>query len=172
MTKSKSEYRYENVWQKVSEELVAEILAFWTAESALPAKQDAAERAMQTVMVMRAKDGTIAAISTAVLKIIPRLGQPLYYYRTFCAAAHRGRHTMIDMLGRAQDALFEYNRGKAEPDAIGVILELESAMLSGHYDEAHNTATGYVFIGRSPRGFNLFVRYFSGFRLKAPQRAS
>lgn len=167
MTKTKSEYRYENVWQKVNEQLAAEIEAFWKAESALPADEEPGKRARQAVLLMRDADGAIAAISTATVKRIPRLQQPLYYYRTFCAEKHRGRRTMLDMLGHCQDALREYNTGMDNPEAIGMLIELESAMLAGRYDEAQNTETGFTFIGQSPRGFNLFVRYFPGFKLQA-----
>lgn len=172
MTKTKKEYQYENVWQKVNEQLTAEIVAFWRAESALPADEDAGNRARQVVVVMRDADGAIAAISTAVIKRIPRLLQPLYYYRTFCAEKHRGRRTMLDMLSHCQDALREYNNGLNNPEAIGMLIELESSMLAGRYDEAQNTETGFSFIGQSPRGFNLFVRYFPGFKLQARPKAA
>lgn len=169
MAKTKSEYRYQNVWQNVSEELSTEIVAFWKAESALPAGEDGSARAKQAVTVLRDADGSIAAISTVAIKRIPRLQQPLYYYRTFCAEQHRGRKTMLDMLGSCQDTLKAYCATQETPEAIGMLIELESSMLSGRYDEAQNTETGFCFIGKSPRGNNLFVRYFPGFKLQTPQ---
>lgn len=169
MAKTKSEYRYQNVWQNVSEELSTEIVAFWKSESALPAEEDGTERAKQAVTVMRDADGAIAAISTVVIKRIPRLQQPLYYYRSFCAERHRGRRTMLDMLGNSQDTLRAFCAAQEPPEAIGMLIELESPMLSGRYDEAQNTETGFSFIGKSPRGNNLFVRYFPGFKLQAPR---
>ena len=172
MAKSKSPYRFENTWQKVNQQLAAEILAFWTAESALPPDEDPDVRARQVVVLMRDADGAIAAVSTAVIKRIPRLQQPLYYYLTYYAEKHRGRRTMLDMLEHCRQALNEYNSGPAVPEPIGILLELESPMLAGRYDEAQNTETGFSFIGQSPRGFNLFVRYFPGFKLQAPQRGA
>jgi hypothetical protein len=171
MSKTKSEYRYENVWQKVDQPLSSEIVAFWKTESALPADEDPDKRAKQVAVVMRDGDGAIAAISTVAIKRIPRLQQPLYYYRTFCAEKHRGHRTMLDMLSHCQDALRKYNTGLDTPEAIGMLIELESKMLAGRYDEAQNTETGFSFIGQSPRGFNLFVRYFPGFKLQ-PQAPS
>lgn len=166
MSKTKSEYQFENVWQKVSEQLSTEIVAFWKAESALPADEDPDKRAKQVAVVMRDGDGAIAAISTVAIKRIPRLQQPLYYYRTFCAEKYRGQHTMLDMLSHCQASLLKYNTELDTPEAIGMLIELESKMLAGRYDEAQNTETGFSFIGQSPRGFNLFVRYFPGFRLQ------
>lgn len=169
MTKSKSPYRFENTWQNVNERLCAEIVAFWKAESALPADEDGTERAKQAVTVMRDADGSIAAISTVIIKRIPRLQQPLYYYRTFCAERHRGRRTMLDMLSHSQDTLRAFCAAQETPEAIGMLLELENPMLSARYDEAQNTETGFCFIGKSPRGNNLLVRYFPGFKLQAPR---
>lgn len=166
MSKTKSEYSFESVWQKVDEQLSTEIVTFWKAESALPADEDAGKRAKQAVVVMRDGDGAIAAISTVTIKRIPRLLQPLYYYRTFCAEKHRGRHTMLDILSQCYEILKEYNTNLESPEAIGMLLELESKMLAGRYDEAQSTETGFTFIGQSLRGFNLFVRYFPGFKLQ------
>ena len=83
MAKTKSEYRYQNVWQNVSEELSAEIVAFWKAESALPAGEDGSARAKQAVTVMRDADGAIAAISISgpsqlmPLETLTRMGREL-----------------------------------------------------------------------------------------------
>lgn len=163
----KHQYRYQNVWRAVDDALCSDIQAFWKAENALPRDEDADTRAKQAVLVMRDEQGRIAAVSTAVSRRVPRLQQHMYYYRTYCAAPHRGQHTMLEILRQSQQALNEYNLGLDKPEAIGVLLELENPMLSGRYTEAHNSEMGYTFIGTSPRGFNLFVRYFPGFRLQA-----
>ena len=164
---AKHQYRYQNVWQAVDDALSREIQAFWAAENALPRNEDADARAKQAVVVMRDEQGLIAAVSTALCRRVPRLQQNLYYYRTYCAEPHRGQHTMLEILGHSQQALNDYNLGLQTPEAIGVLLELENSMLSGRYTEAHNSQMGYTFIGVSPRGFNLFVRYFPGFKLQA-----
>ena len=169
MAKSKSPYRFDDVWHKVDDALAEDILAFWRAEAALPAGEDGSVRVKQAVTVMRDADGAIAAISTVIIKRIPRLQQPLYYYRTFCAERHRGRRTMLDMLGHSHDTLRAFCAAQETPEAIGMLIELESPMLSGRYDEAQNTETGFCFIGKSQRGNNLFVRYFPGFKLQAPR---
>lgn len=160
-------YQYQSVWRAVDDALCSEIQAFWQAENALPGDEDASARARQAVVVMRDEQGRIAAVSTALRRRVPRLQQHMYYYRTYCAAPHRGRHTMLEILGHSQQALNEYNLGLETPEAIGVLLELENPMLSGRYTEAHNSEMGYTFIGTSQRGFNLFVRYFPGFKLQA-----
>ncbi len=163
-------YEYQNVWKHITPELAEEITAFWIAEKALPksAKPDA--RAQQVVVVMRDDQGAIAAVSSAVARVVPRLRQVLYYYRTFCGAAHRGNKTSIPMMQATQKALMEYNLGLPKPEAIGVIIEIENTMIAGHYTEAFWPQTGFSFIGYSPRGLPLRVHYFPGFKLQPPVR--
>ena len=163
-------YEYQNVWKHITPELAEEITAFWIAEKALPksAKPDA--RAQQVVVVMRDDGGAIAAVSSALPRVVPRLRQVLYYYRTFCGAAHRGNKTSTPMMQATQKALLEYNLGLPKPEAIGVIIEIENAMIAGHYTEAFWPQTGFSFIGYSPRGLPLRVHYFPGFKLQPPVR--
>ncbi len=172
MAKTKSEYRYQNVWQKVSEELSAEIVAFWKAESALPANGNPVNRAQQTVVVMRGKGGEIAAISTAILQTIPRLRQPMYYYRTFCAEKHRNNNTSIPIMLESQKALHEFNLGLEKPESIGILIEIENELISTHYSQAFWPPTQFSFIGYSQRGMVLRAHYFPDFRLQAPSNGA
>ena len=55
-----------------------------------------------------------------------------------------------------------------EPESLGVLIELESALLASHYTQAHVAAADSTFIGYSPRGLQLRVSYFEGARLFAP----
>jgi len=163
-------YEYQNVWKQISPELAEEITAFWIAEKALPknAKPDA--RAQQVAVVMRDDQGAIAAVSSAIARVVPRLRQVLYYYRTFCGAAHRGNKTSTPMMQATQKALMDYNLGLPKPEAIGVLIEIENTMIAGHYTEAFWPQTGFSFIGYSPRGLPLRVHYFPGFKLQPPVR--
>ncbi len=159
-------YRFESVWQNVSPELQQEILAFWVNNGAVSAADELAARAKQAIIVMRAEDGGIAAVSTAVLEIIPRLQQPLYYYRTFCAVAHRGNGTSMGMMKASQTALHQYNLMLPEPESIGIHIELENALMAKQYPTAHWAQTRFNFIGYSPSGHVVRAYYFPGFTLK------
>jgi hypothetical protein len=161
-------YQYQTVWKNVSPELAAEITGFWTGEEALPKGSDPGERAQQVAVIMRDGSGAIAALSSAVPGVVPRLRQVLYGYRTLCAAAHRGNHTSLAMLQLSQKALLEYNQGLPQPEAIGIYMEIESRMIAEHYDEAFWPRTGFSFIGYSPRGLVLRAYYFPGFKLQPP----
>ncbi|HWS40756.1 MAG TPA: hypothetical protein VN247_05645, partial [Arenimonas sp.] len=82
-------YQYQNVWKNHTPELIAEISEFWTKEKALTEDSQPINRAQQVVIVMRDDNNAIAGVSTAIVKVIPRLRQQLYQYRYFCAEKHR-----------------------------------------------------------------------------------
>jgi hypothetical protein len=163
-------YKYQNVWKKITPELITEITEFWAKENALPKEAQPAKRAEQVVAIMRDKNNELAAVSTAIAKVVPRLRQTLYYYRTFCAEKHRLQNTSTGMLQASQKALLEYNQGKEKPDAIGIIIEIENKKIHDRFNEATWTNTSFSFIGYSPRGLPLRVYYFPGFKLQAPAR--
>jgi hypothetical protein len=162
------EFQYQPVWKKITPELIQEIIAFWTAENALPKHEKPEARAQQAVVVMRDTEGKLAAVCTATVRITPRLRQPLYYYRTFCAKAYRGHHTVQPMVQQAKQTLLAYNQGLQPPEAIGLMLELESSQLVSQYVQAHHAATDFTFVGYSQREFPIFVHYFAGFNLQPP----
>ncbi len=159
-------FTYDAVWKKISPALSDEIIAFWRAENALPGHDDLAKRAQQVVVVMRDEQGKIAAVSTAILDVIPRLQQPLYYYRTFCAEAHRNNRTSIPMMKASQQALLAYNLALQSPESIGLHIEIENDFISSHYNMAFWPQTGFSFIGYSPRGLVVRAYYFPNVALK------
>lgn len=161
-------YRYESVWKSITPEIKQEIIAFWSAEGALPAHENPELRAQQAVVLMRSQDGTIAAVCTCGLRIIPRLRQPLYYYRTFCAQKHRGNHTIVAMLMVAKSTLYEYNKKLNSPESIGIFIELESAQLAKRPLPAYHAQTEFGFLGYSQNQHPIYVHYFHDFQLKPP----
>jgi hypothetical protein len=161
-------FTYEDIWQKITPELAQEIIAFWTEEKALPKVEKPEDRAQQAVIAMRDEQGKIAAVSTAVNRVSPRLRQPLYYYRTFCAEKYRGKNTSIPMMKASQQALLDYNLKLAKPESIGILIEIENNLIASHYNEAFWPPTGFSFIGYSQRGLVLRAYYFPGFLLMKP----
>lgn len=161
-----ADYCFAAVWQCTTPELRQEIADFWLRNGALSSAEKAHQRASQAIITMRESNGVLAAVSSAVLSVIPRLQQPLYYYRTFCAEAHRGNGTSIAMMKASQQALHDYNLGLPEPEAIGMHIEVENDMIAKHYPQAHWPQTGFRFIGYSPQGHVVRAYYFPGFALK------
>lgn len=161
-------FKFDAVWKKITPQLSQEIIEFWAAENALPKTEKPELRAQQALIVMRDEQGKLAAVCTAVLRVTPRLRQPLYYYRTFCAEKYRGKNTSIQMMQASQKTLLDYNLGLEKPEAIGIFIEIENQMIDGHYNAAFWPQTGFSFIGYSPRGLTLRAHYFPGFVLMKP----
>ena len=161
-------YRFDTVWNACTPALSEEIIAFWTSENALPAEDDPAERTGQTVVVARDRDGRIAGTCTAYLRVVPRLGQPMYYFRMFFSGSHRRKYSIIPMMKEAQKALSAYNSGLPVPESLGVVMEVENANLRRH--TAPSWPLGFNFIGYSPRSLPLYAYYFPDAKLFPPAK--
>ena len=157
------------VWKKVTPELEAELVQFWTSNNAIGAETDAAKRAKQVVCIARDENGALVGASTAHPRIVPRLRQPMYYYRNFVAEAARGQQLAPQFLEQSKQALQAYNLGLSKPLCLGIIIELENKGLAAHRNEAQ-WKEGFTFIGYSPKGLTLRVWYFEGVKLFAPVR--
>ncbi|TWI01695.1 hypothetical protein IP90_02254 [Luteimonas cucumeris] len=156
------------VWKQVTAELKTELLAFWKHNHAIGDPTRAEARANEAVCIARGGDGALCAVSTAVIRVLPRLRQPMYYYRLFFSTAVRGQDQVIPFYNRAREVLQAYNASLPAPESLGVLLELESGYLGAYYKQAYVPEADSTFIGYSPRGLQLRVSYFEGARLMAP----
>lgn len=161
------DYNYETVWNDHTPDLIKEIIAFWTAENALPADEIPLNRAKQSVVVTRDSDGRIVGTSTVQARIVPRLAQTMYYYRMYSNAEHRGQRTGYAMLEKTQAVLEAFTKAQAVPSALGIILEVENKTYSGRYPQAA-WPMNFNFIGYSPRNLPLYAYYFAEAKLLPP----
>ncbi|MEO6966979.1 MAG: hypothetical protein ABI132_00755 [Rhodanobacteraceae bacterium] len=161
-------YRYITDWHQLDPKDADAIRAFWKREQANVEGDEAIRRLQQVTAHVLDENDEIAAVSTAIPKIIPRLGQPMYYYRCFVGNAWRSGRLVRPMLRHAQSVLEGYARERDFP-CIGVLLELENAGFTGSMQWAHWKTTGFTYIGKSIRGLDLRVWYFPGARLKTPE---
>ncbi|HEX5757359.1 MAG TPA: hypothetical protein VFY12_13550 [Arenimonas sp.] len=162
--------RFESVWQNVSPALQQEIVDFWIAENALRDPEAARRRARQAVCIARGSDGQLAGLCSVEARVVPRLRQRLYYYRTYVGAAHRGSKLIYPMLLQARQLLQDYNRQLPEPECIGILIEFENKSLGQHFPIAFDDTSKFGFIGYSPRGLDLRVSYFDGVQLQPPEK--
>lgn len=153
------------VWKQVSAELTAELIALWGRSQAIPDPDRAVHRARQAVCVARDQSGAICGVGTAIIRVLPRLRQPLYYYRQFFAPEFRGQKQAVPFLNEARRVLEEYNDSLSAPESLGMLLELENQQLVARYERAYEPAADSTFIGYSPRGLQLRVSYFKNARL-------
>ena len=85
------------VWKALTPELSAELVAFWNDQNAIRNAAEAGRRSEQVVCIARDAEGALCGVATAIVKVLPRLRQPMYYYRqeienATIAAAYRRAH--------------------------------------------------------------------------------
>lgn len=156
------------VWKQVTPQLGEELMAFWRSNKAIVDDSAAATRATQAVCIARDEAGAICGVGTAVIKVLPRLRQPMYYYRQFFAKAMRGRSQLIPFYLQARQTLQAYNASLDKPESLGVLIETENSKLSSAYNHAYEPSFAATFIGYSPRGTHMYVSYFDGAVLRPP----
>jgi hypothetical protein len=155
------------VWKQATPELKEELVSMWQRNQAMRDPAAAATRAEQAVCVGRDGNGALCGVGTAVLRVLPRLRQPMYYYRQFFTVEVRGQKQTRPFFEAARETLQAYNAGLAAPESIGLLLELENPQLAARYNMAQGLQT--TFIGYSPRGLQLRVSYFEGATLLKPK---
>jgi hypothetical protein len=155
------------VWKDVGPDLSRELIEMWGRTRAIASTPDTVSRSSQAVCIGRNGDGTILAVATAVLYVLPRLQEPMYYYRQYFDPALRGQGQTIRFFNRARQVLANYNAALPTPESIGVLVELENPWLAAHYARAHIDEADSTFIGYSPRGLQMRVSYFEGACLTA-----
>jgi hypothetical protein len=156
------------VWKKVNAKLSAELIDLWGRSQVLPDHARAAQRAREAVCIVRDQSGAVCGVGTAVIRVLPRLRQPLYYYRQFFAPELRGQRRAVPFLNEARRLLEDYNESLAAPESIGMLLELENQQLVTRYERAYEPEADSTFIGYSPGGLQLRVSYFKNARLLQP----
>jgi len=148
------------VWKQVTPELEAELLQFWERNHAIGDADRARQRAAQAVCIARDGDGVLCAVSTAVVRVLPLIGEPLYYFRLFFAKSVRGQGQVMPMFNRARAVLQDYSAALPRPESIGMLVELESRHLSAEHRRAYVDEGESFFVGYSLRGLQLRVSYF------------
>ena len=156
------------VWKQVTPDLAQELMAFWQASKAVVEPGAAATRALQAVCVARDGNGALCGVATAVVKALPRLRQPTYYYRQFFAKALRGQHQELAFFQFAKRVLQDYNAALPKAESLGILLEIENAKIAAAYRRAHEPGFEATFIGYSPRGLQLRASYFDDAELLPP----
>ena len=152
-------------WQAESTEHDAKVTEFWKAEGALANDVKADERLRQVILHAETADGEVAAVSTAIPMTLPRLGQPMYYFRCFIGKKWRKTRLVFRVLNRSSEILEAYAREHKFP-CVGVLLELENTRFAETLQQPIWPTSKFVYIGKSQRNLDLRVRYFKGARLK------
>ena len=160
-----STFTLTTVWPEITDQDSLDLMAFWKDEGAIPDETQAKARLKQVVMLARDADGAIAGVCTALPMKPPQLGQPMYFWRAFIAPKWRTSRLIYSLLMDSFDVLEASARERDFP-CIGVLLELENSRFGKVFRKAEWTKPHFIFIGKSPRGLDVRVRYFRGANLK------
>lgn len=168
-------FRFVADWQRLPDAAATSVLDFWHRERANVEGRTALQRVREVATRVLTPGDELAAVSTAGVRTIPRLGQPMYYYRCFAGAAWRGHVPMRALIHHTYMQLDAWARTHDFP-CIGLLLELENTGFQRTLQRAYWPMTpelGFSFIGRSAKGQDLRVCYFRGARLhgRIPQRS-
>ncbi len=156
------------VWKNVTPALGEELMTFWRSNKAIVDDAAATARAAQAVCIVRNGAGTLCGVSTAVVKVLPRLRQPMYYFRQFFDRSLRGKSQFIPVYLQTKQVLQDYNTTLDNAESLGLLIEKENAKLNTAYPHAYEPAFDATFIGYSPRGTQIYVSYFDGAVLQPP----
>ena len=116
-------FQYVAHWQTDLPEEGEAVLAFWLKEKAIGDEAQARQRLKEIVLHARDADGEMAGVCTAVAVTLPRLGQPMYYYRCFIAPRWRKSRLILYIFKRAFE-LLEGHAKRNDYPCIGVLTEL------------------------------------------------
>jgi hypothetical protein len=156
------------VWRQVTPGLEQELVVFWCEHNAIADEALARSRAAQAVCIVRDGNGSIRGVATAVVRVLPRLRQPMYYFRMFFSPALRGHRQFLPVYRSARRILQEHNASLERAESLGLLVEVENDKLAKAYPRAYEPAFDATFIGYSPRGLQLRVSYFEGAELLPP----
>ncbi|MEO9869474.1 hypothetical protein [Ekhidna sp.] len=152
-----------DVWQKKTDELIEEIVAFWTAHNAIPPHVDINQRAHQVVLVVRNLDGEIVGVTTAYSTKYPLLKSMLFVFRGMLDPGYRIPGLFIKMTTMTIQLLERHTKLLDERERpIGMIAEVENPNLK----EARMTKSpsGMTLIGFSKKENPIYAYYFKGAR--------
>jgi GNAT superfamily N-acetyltransferase len=152
-------------WPSTSAEHAAAIKAFWRREGAADENELANVRMPQVVLHVQDREGVVVAVCTAARTDAERLGESMYYYRSFVTAAWRKHGIALSMLQHAEQCLADHARRHNFP-CIGILLEVQSRELREIGKRAYWPRTRFSYIGKNAAGNKLFAHYFDGAMLK------
>ena len=152
----------ETVRGKLSDEMAAEILAFWEERGALSG--DAAQqRLREVVCVLRGSDGAIAGVNSVYAEAVPLVGNRVFWvYRSLVDAA--AADGWIDLIRGAFQALGE----KFDPEAggpVGLCVIVSDRDEMRRRPEAEWTDPRLLYAGYTPDGRQVRIGYFPGARI-------
>lgn len=135
------------------------LVEFWRAEGDLE-ENEGRRRVGQVLLVATSvESGSLAGVCTAVPEPFRRLGMTLWYYRVLVSGEARRSYLAFNLLRAGAELLEQRFVSGEDRRASGVLLEVENEDLM-LVKRGRWRSTDFTFVGVTPRGRHLRVRYF------------
>lgn len=151
------ELKIMNFWdRKLPAPLQEKVVNFWLGLGVPQAQIQ--ERVGQIAFVVN-QGGIVAAVLTVFETHSQRLKHNFFAYRILVGESFRKKNLAGKVLNLA-NSFFEQKFLMGETKNIGAIINSENAAFNSYRNEAIWPATGFIFIGHSPEGGHIRVKYF------------
>jgi hypothetical protein len=153
------DYSVQVVRGRMDDALRAELGAFWTSHGAISDSAEAQRRADEVVCIARNVEGNIVAVNSVYAADFRAAGDRHHFYRQFARLQDRRLGLSVAMLRQAVATLRAEHR--AGDPVKGIVLVAENPKLSRKSGRRLLAWLGWTFLGKGPRGFDLWQIDFS-----------
>ena len=145
-----------------------DVLALWARERAVVG-EEAQRRVHEALVAATIVDtGELVGVSTAVLRPVPQLNMDMWFLRAFVAEDRRTRNVAAHLLDRARSLLEERFVSGTDVRGAGVLIDVQNEGVRRAQPDAIWPSTLFIFIGETPQGGHVRVRYFPGAMVPPP----
>lgn len=154
----------ENVWGRMSPELIREVINFWSDNSMLKPGFSHDERAKQVVLIIRNQEqNKIVGVSTAAMVTFKQLNSNNFYlYRSIILPRYRHPGLTSKVIVETRDFLEAFSKHDSINKCIGMLTFVENPRINQFRREAIWPASKMAFIGVDKEGRQIRVYYFKG----------
>lgn len=151
-------------WRREDPELERDVVAFWRRLEILPPHVAPEARAKELCCLGYA-DGEVAAVSTAVIEVLPFLRARFALLRVAVSPAHRRRHLALDIVKASRHVLEQWSRGAPQEKVQGVAAVIQAANLEERKRLPRWPDVGLDLVGYTDDGQQIRVGWFDHARL-------
>ncbi len=163
-TRAEDRVFIENVWHKMTPELVTEVIKFWEDNKMLRSGFSSTERAYTVALVVRNEnEKRIVGLTTVDLIKFKQLNNNNFYmYRSIILPGYRHPGLASKIIVETRDLLETYNKTVPANPCIGMITFVENPRIQQFRREAIWGASKMAYIGMDKQGRHIRVYYFKG----------
>lgn len=155
---------FECIWNRGSEDDIAEVKALWKHYQAIGHDEVMARRSRELVFIVRGPDGRVGGVSTA-RPIQVKLLNNHYFYEFRCFIAPPFRRPGLDTLLAVKTKAFLESVQGSDSKFKGMLMVIENEALKNQRTKAVWADSQMVFAGYTREGHHIRVGYFKGARI-------